>query len=298
VTGQLPSPVVPAWLADALQAPGERSTVDVDGRAISVRAWGEPGGHAVVLVHGGAAHAGWWQAIAPALAGRHRRVASLDLSGHGESSHAETYSFDRWADEVMAVAAAAGGPAGTTVVGHSMGGAVALNAAARFGHLLRGVVVVDSGIREYTEEELAPFTRRADAPPPVFATRQDALRRFRLLPDAPDAIPLLLAHIAAASIRPYRGGWSWRYDRRTFRHSTMSPTTLRPARCPVVLVRGERGAMPDAVCTQIRQRVGQECPVHEVSGAGHHVMVERPGELLPLLRSILDGLEDVAKDGR
>ena len=64
-------------------------------------------GRGIVLVHGGAAHSRWWDHIGPLLAAD-RRVVAIDLSGHGDSGRRESYSFDAWAGEMLAVAADAG----------------------------------------------------------------------------------------------------------------------------------------------------------------------------------------------
>ncbi len=96
----------PDWFTAALATEAERAQVNVEGTPIAYRAWGRPGGPGIVLVHGGAAHSRWWDHIAPLMAGR--RVAALDLSGHGDSGRRDPYSLDVWAREVLAVAAAAG----------------------------------------------------------------------------------------------------------------------------------------------------------------------------------------------
>jgi len=108
------------------------------------RAWGDPDRPGLVLVHGGAAHARWWDFIAPLLASRHHVVA-LDLSGHGDSGRRGNYPPTRWAEEVMAVAAARGIDH-PVLVGHSMGGFVSIIAAAEHGDELAGAVIVDSPV--------------------------------------------------------------------------------------------------------------------------------------------------------
>ncbi len=85
-------------------------------------------------MHGGAAHAGWWDTTAPFLAAEHRVIA-IDLSGHGDSDRRESYAIATWATEVVAVAAAESDEA-PIVFGHSMGGFVALTAGRDYGPLV------------------------------------------------------------------------------------------------------------------------------------------------------------------
>jgi pimeloyl-ACP methyl ester carboxylesterase len=57
----------PAWFSAALDAAVRDGTTTVDGASIAYRAWGDPDGRSIVLVHGGAAHSRWWDHIAPLL---------------------------------------------------------------------------------------------------------------------------------------------------------------------------------------------------------------------------------------
>ena len=70
-------------------------------------------------------HAHWWSFIAPQLT-HHYFVTALDLSGHGDSGRRTAYSAEQWANEVMAVFDDSGGLGRPIIVGHSMGGIVAI----------------------------------------------------------------------------------------------------------------------------------------------------------------------------
>jgi pimeloyl-ACP methyl ester carboxylesterase len=68
--------------------------VEHEGARIAWKAWGERGAPGVILVHGGTAHKGWWDAIGPLLAREGRRVVAPDLPGMGESDWREAYTMD------------------------------------------------------------------------------------------------------------------------------------------------------------------------------------------------------------
>jgi pimeloyl-ACP methyl ester carboxylesterase len=99
----------PEWFRAALAVPCTDGRVEVGGGAVHYLAWGEPGRRGLVFVHGGGAHAHWWTHLAATFA-RGYRVLALDLSGHGDSEHRETYSLEQWTDEVVAVAEAGAWP--------------------------------------------------------------------------------------------------------------------------------------------------------------------------------------------
>lgn len=117
-----PSTAVPDWFTTALSQQPHHHTIEVEGCPIRVRSWGEPGKPPLVLVHGGGAHSGWWDHIAPFFTRTHTVVAP-DLSGHGDSGTRASYAVSVWAREVLAAAQVSGSSARPTIVGHSMGGA-------------------------------------------------------------------------------------------------------------------------------------------------------------------------------
>jgi pimeloyl-ACP methyl ester carboxylesterase len=116
-----------------------------DGTSIAVFAgggWGADGAAEetpILLVHGTGSDHTTWRSVAPLLAGH--RVYALDRRGRGASGDREPYAVGREVEDVAAVAdaiAAAGGR-GVAVVGHSLGGRLALAASLRSGAIERVV---------------------------------------------------------------------------------------------------------------------------------------------------------------
>jgi pimeloyl-ACP methyl ester carboxylesterase len=88
------------------------------------------GGQPLVLVHGFTGSRDDWREMLPRLAARGRTLAP-DLRGHGESSNpgdAESYTFERLAGDLSAFLTAVG-VSRCDLLGHSMGGMVALRLA-------------------------------------------------------------------------------------------------------------------------------------------------------------------------
>jgi pimeloyl-ACP methyl ester carboxylesterase len=275
----------PDWFTAALAAPAEVGTVSVDGTQIAYRAFGDNPASGLVLVHGGAAHARWWDHIAPLLAAD-RRVVAVDLSGHGDSGRRDHYSLDGWAREVVAVAEAAGAAGPPVIAGHSMGGFVALRAAGMYGTQLEGIVVIDSPVREFTPEDQAARQGRAFGPLRVYPTREAAIARFRPMPDQP-TLPYVREHVAATSVRAVDGGWSWKFDPAVFGRAQGTPTLLRQLDCRVALFHAERGIVPPQTTELMYDSLGQLAPVIEIPAAGHHVMLDQPIALVTGIRTLL-----------
>jgi pimeloyl-ACP methyl ester carboxylesterase len=275
---------VPAWFSEAIAAPvAERATAH-DGVSIAYRMWGGPVGRAVILVHGGGAHSRWWDHIAPLLAAG-RRVIAVDLSGHGESGRRESYNFDVWADEILAVMADAGLDAPPVVIGHSMGGLVSLRLAALAGSRIEGAVVVDSPIRDMAPEEQAARRQRVFRQLRVYPTREAILARFRPVPDQP-VLGYIADHVAATSIRQADGGWTWKWDPRVFGR-TERAVALTRLDCRVALFRAEHGILSAEMSDITYDQLGRVAPVIEIPAAGHHVMLDQPIALVAALRTLL-----------
>jgi pimeloyl-ACP methyl ester carboxylesterase len=106
------------------------------GLGYDVAGTGDP---ALVFVHGWSSDRTYLEPQFRHFADSHRVVA-LDLRGHGSSRPGPTYNCDALADDVLAVAAHAG-LARPIIVGHSLGGLVALTCAARPGAVAAAVLV-------------------------------------------------------------------------------------------------------------------------------------------------------------
>ncbi len=135
------------WLA-APNAAAEYAADPVFGGRVAVYRAGpsalSPNAEAVVLVHGlGKAAARDWAKLIPALAGRYP-VFAIDLPGFGHSDkgnhHYSPDNFARVLDAVMEKRA----PRPFTLIGHSMGGAVALAYVAAYPQRVSRLVLVDA----------------------------------------------------------------------------------------------------------------------------------------------------------
>jgi pimeloyl-ACP methyl ester carboxylesterase len=280
-----PAAGVPPWFSAALAAAAQERTTTVEGTSIAYRAWGDPADRSIVLVHGGAAHARWWDHIAPLLASGWRVVA-IDLSGHGDSGRRESYSLDAWAREVLAVVTDAGTAASSVVIGHSMGGLVTLRLATLAGSRIAGAIAIDSPIRDMAPEDRAARQHRAFGPLRVYPTRQAAMARFRPIPDQP-ALAYIRDHVAATSVHPAEGGWTWKFDPRVFTRDHLTPELLTRLDCRVALFRAEHGLVTPQQSEVIYDRLGRVAPVIEIPVAGHHIMLDQPVALVAALRTLL-----------
>ena len=121
-----------------------RAEVTLHGHRISYREAGDPALPVLLLVHGITSSSATWDPVIPALA-EHVHVIAPDLLGHGESAKPRAdYSLGALASVLRDLLAFLGHDR-AAVVGHSLGGGVALQFAYQYYQFCERMVLVSSG---------------------------------------------------------------------------------------------------------------------------------------------------------
>ena len=265
-------------------ASSERFTTDgLNGVHLRALHWGDPTAPKLVLLHGGGANATWWSHLAPALAARFH-VLALDFRGHGESDYPDERVVGAFNDDLEALLEHLG-TREVSLVGHSMGGHVALDHVSRH-ESIRSLVLLDivlgAGRRSRRAARLALLLRR------TYATEQEAIRRFRFVPEARYASEDLRASLAAASLRPEPNGrFGYAFDPRWFGVPSRPRPDLSTIRCRTVLVRGCESELltHDGAVGFADELV--DARLIEIPRAGHHVQIDQPARVQDALTSFL-----------
>jgi pimeloyl-ACP methyl ester carboxylesterase len=291
-----PLPAAPAWFRQALEVPREHLEIRVDGCAVHGLASGPPGRSGLVFIHGGGANAYWWTHVA-ALLSSDFRVVAVDLSGHGDSQHRTQYSFEQWSDEVMALAGAAEIEGPPVLIGHSMGGMVAITTGARYPAHLSGAIVCDSPVTAESPESDAPQLRRASQRRSVYQTEAEIVGRFRTLPAQDHYLDYVIDHVAHQSVRRTPEGWQWKVDAQLFAKlgtrmvGQVAAPYLSQVCCRLALLRSEFGLVTPDVGQYMYNELGRVAPVITLPQSGHHAMLDEPLILLTAIRALLGDWE-------
>lgn len=254
-----------------------RRSLRVNGLALNALEWGEPGRPALCFLHGGSAHAHWFDAVVPAFAHRYH-VMALDQRGHGGSEWAPTRAYateDFAADLIGAMDALRW--ARITVIGHSMGGHNAMAFAAWHPDRVERLVVVDSR-PSIPAERLQNMHRRGERGPMRHETLDSALKSFRLLPRETVADPVLLEHLARQGIVERDGRFLYRFDPACNgrRRPTDGWALLERITAPTLLVRGEHSPiLPPEMAAEMLAHLPHGRLV-EIPGTYHHLVLDAP----------------------
>jgi pimeloyl-ACP methyl ester carboxylesterase len=268
-----------------------RRTIQVNGLALSFLEWDAPGRPNVCFLHGGAAHAHWFDLVTPAFEGRFHMI-SVDQRGHGESQWAKppAYATENFAGDLLALFDALGWEQ-VVLVGHSMGGHNSMAFSAWHPDRVRGLVVADSR-PVIPPDRLDMMHASGRRPLRRHPTAEAAVAAFRLRPRETVADPALLAHIARAGIVERDGGWVFRFDPETSarRRPVDAWTLVGKIKAPTLIVRAELSpGLAGGAAERLRDAIPNARLV-QVPGAYHHLTLDQPQRFVDALERFLPTL--------
>ncbi|MDB2381523.1 alpha/beta hydrolase, partial [Alphaproteobacteria bacterium] len=138
----------PQWFQDALANKPQDKFVAYEQTKLHYRQWHGPNADApnLVLVHGGGAHARWYDFIAPLLTDYYNVIA-VDLPGMGDSGWLKDYKREIMAEALITMVRDAGFTGKPAIIGHSMGGMVSLITGHLYHSELAAVMICDYYVR-------------------------------------------------------------------------------------------------------------------------------------------------------
>lgn len=254
---------------------------------------GEP---PVVLLHGVTLRSEDWENVFPRLATRYRVIA-YDARGHGKSGRAARYALDDLVGDLLRLLRdVAGAPA--ILIGHSIGGATALVAAAREPSLVRGLVLEDPWLAQYRDARWrAPYFTRLRA---ALDQREDPRAFLRVVSAIPLPEP---GPRGERTIGEVRGFYS--AERLATYHKDVDPAVIdqvltpdeagsaaiadapSKVRCPVLLLAAGIGsALAEGEADRLAASL-RDAKLMRFRGVGHRIHGLRPEPFLEALEPFL-----------
>lgn len=256
--------------------------VEVDGLLLRYVELGEGDGVPVLLLHGFGADLNTWMFTQPALA-EGRRVIALDLPGHGGSTKELPLADAESLATIIGHAAGALGVERLHLVGHSMGGGIAISFALQRPERVATLTLIASAslgpeINAAFIDGFIRASRRRDAvevlgllvhdPALVGRTMVEDVLRYKRL----DGVPATLTTIAEE--------WFPHGRQRAGRGEEVAALKL-----PVLIIWGrEDRIIPIAHAQALAARL----PVHILEQTGHLPHMERAGEVNRLLKRLIE----------
>ncbi|HYC47992.1 MAG TPA: alpha/beta hydrolase [Burkholderiales bacterium] len=271
-------------------ANGASHFVEANGVRLHYLDYGTAGERPMLCIHGGAAHAHWFDYVAPGFTADHH-VRSLDLRGHGDSAWAQpsSYSWHTFADDVNAFVEQLD-LRDFVLIGHSMGGMISLVYAAMHPGRLARLVIVDT-IMLMPMERVTRMNEFGRKPARAYATQEELIARYRLEPaESQMAAPEVIRRMAMHSGRQGPDGrWRHKADRSVsayFRQIAGVPLWEK-VKVPALVIRGERSRrFTPAQFAEVRARAPQ-VQLAEVPASDHHITLDNPHGFVEAVRNFL-----------
>jgi len=198
------------------------------------------GDETLVILHGLFGSLDNWVSIGNRLAERYK-VFLVDMRNHGRSPHSTDHTYDAMADDLVVffdqhqIKAA-------TLIGHSMGGKVAMTFAHGHAHLLNRMVVIDIAPRAYPVHHDLIIRALQAVDLSSITTRNEAEDELSRLIEGNDTLQFLLKNLYREKTTDGRTQFAWRFNLDVIADEIQEVGIPQPWRCevPTLFIRGSR----------------------------------------------------------
>lgn len=261
--------------------------------------WGQPDQPLLLALHGWMDNAASFEPLAGHLGNYH--IIAIDLAGHGRSDHRPPgvpYDLPGYLADILSVIDALD-VGSATLLGHSLGAALASVLAASFPERVDKLVLLDglaplSADPGQAPERLRKSIRGMNRPTTESATRYEdlsaAIRRRARRGEMSEGAA---AHLVRRGTVKGPDGVRWCSDLRAAEPSPFYLTEeqvfafLRQIDCPTLLIKAQSGLLAARkMKTTARESAVSDLTVVELPG-GHHLHMESPGEVAQQIRRFL-----------
>lgn len=271
---------------------------DNHGLKIHYWEWGDRTAETFIFVHGVRDQGRSWEPFLEAMTNLGfplKHAVALDLRGHGDSqwpSNGRGYQHEDFLADLAGLIQHLD-KEHLTIIGHSLGGSMALLYAGAFPDKVQRLVLLES---------LGPFARADEEVPEIIAERlkgrdyveipfphgsvemaaKSLQKRFPLIPDG------AASHMARYGTKQRSGYYLWKYDP-VLRYRTTTALSegqieafIRRIQCPILFVYGTESDFMRSVRGP-RVKLFPDAQIVPIQGAGHHIPHEKPHELAQIV---------------
>ncbi|MDQ7052826.1 MAG: alpha/beta fold hydrolase [candidate division KSB1 bacterium] len=245
----------------------------------------------LIILHGLLGSGRNWHTIATRLSERYRVIVP-DMRNHGRSPHSETHRLADMVEDVYELQQDTGAlPA--VILGHSMGGLVAMEMAFRVPEALQGLIVVD----------IAPRPHRARVADVLEAMTGVRLHDLQTKKEVDEALAQAIAspvvrQFVLTNLMAAETGFQWRVNLPVLQRFLIESQSYRPAPTdmyegPTLFIRGGKSGYIRDEDFSLLQHHFPRVRLETVPDAGHWVHYEAPDTLL---RLVVEFLQEVQQE--
>lgn len=242
-------------------------------------------GQPIIILHGVFGSSDNWLTPAKMLADTNK-VFLLDQRNHGQSPHSDEFSNSVMADDLKEFIEehAIKDP---LIMGHSMGGKVAMAFASRYKNSLRKLVIVDIAPKYYPPHHKKILEGLNSINLKNLETRQEADEQFAKYEPNLGVRQFLLKNI----YRNEQNEFSWRINLPviTQKIDNVGEPLAESAKIevPTLFIRGGSSRYIQETDEPLIKKIFSDARIETIEGAGHWVHAEKPKEFVEILRKFI-----------
>ncbi len=255
-------------------------------------------GNPMIILHGLYGSSDNWLAIAKYFAEKYH-VYIPDLRNHGNSEHFSELNYEVLLDDLL-VFCNEHNIQKAVILGHSMGGKLAMSFALYFPYMVEKLIVVDISPKSYVHDD--SFTEHCKQHIEII----DALKNLHPenIKSRTDADKKLSEHIKSKRIRQFllknlkrnkNGSYSWKFNLESIKQNLrviMGPvvSTANDSSSPVpaLFIKGAQSNYIQASEEPLLQKIFPASQIKVIENAGHWVHAEQTGRFLSVVSDFLN----------
>jgi len=242
-------------------------------------------GEVVVILHGLFGMSDNWKTIARHLSDTFT-VVTIDLPNHGKSPRLDSFNLDDVADALHEFLSD-NWMYDIRLIGHSLGGKVAMTFAQRYPDMVEQLVSIDIGPQAYKSGHQAIFDALFELDVDQLSSRQAAEEKLsQSISDAGTRLFLL------KNLKRVDGGFAWKFDlltlHRDYENILVPMSTQDVFESPTLFVKGGASSYIDFdTHGNLIRSIFPAAEMKTIANAGHWVHADAPDELENMLRDFL-----------
>lgn len=238
-------------------------------------------GQPMIILHGLFGLSDNWASLAKKWS-EHFTVYAVDLRNHGQSPHSDQWKYWIMAEDVLELIEKEN-LKNVILLGHSMGGKVAMYLTLDSPQLISKLIVVDIAPRKYpvgNEDVVAALLK---VHPEKLASRKEAEEILSGELHDPGTIQFLLKNLYHKEEAGGKTHLDWRFNLPVISKNlaVVSEPTDEPAPCDVetLFIRGENSDYISKADEEEIKRVFPRATIQTIEGAGHWVHADKPADV-------------------
>lgn len=239
-------------------------------------------GEPVVIIHGLFGMLDNWHRFAKSLSDEYR-VITVDVRNHGKSFHSNIFDYPTAAKDIADLLQYLEID-NAHIIGHSMGGKIAMQLASDFANLLDHLVIIDIAPVDYPRGHDSIFNALLALDLTTLSSRNQAEEELlQLIPDS-TVVQFLLKSLSRSAT-----GFSWKTNLVDLYKSYDIIRKMPPIgdiHAPTALLYGTQSEYINATIMAHTIELIPQIEIHALD-AGHWIHAEKPSELLDIIKTFL-----------